>query len=132
MEDIALWTNETCIDKYGTYRVNIAQRDVPGYGLHNGGWKTLEAAQAYADDVNASNGLTKEEAQEIVLSSQAAQREVQLRELFAKVSGFTGMIMRAMAEHYGTEPESVFKDLEEAGVLNDLDEIGAQLEPFGY
>lgn len=73
MARIALFTNEGMLDSAtGTYTVGAATENEPGYTVHNEGWKTLDQAQQYAAENNASRGITKEDAMVIVASSMAA------------------------------------------------------------
>lgn len=128
----AFWTDAASTNSDGTFNVNKSMENEPGYLIHKMGFLTQAAAKDYADAMNRANGLSREEAMEIKMSSMAASREEENRKIAAKLSGFTEMVVRAMAEHYATEPGTVIQDLEEAGVMDDLGSIGAQLESFGY
>jgi hypothetical protein len=71
----AFWVDKTGPRTDGTFDVNFSVEGEPGYYRWNDGWPNLEAAQAEADAMNAQQGLTKDEVQEIILSSHAAQEE---------------------------------------------------------
>jgi hypothetical protein len=113
----AFWVDKTGPHADGTFDVNFSVEGEPGYYPWNDGWPNFEAAQAEADAMNAQQGLTKGDMEEIVMSSRAAQEEERKRQYLERLS-------KAMEPRLGDD-EPIF-------TRNDMKRIGSALIQLPY